>query len=589
MKIFTAGVKHIMKLKLSIKAKFILLTTVLVVVSLIILGTISYQRSVTALDELGAINLQNSVETYLEIIEVLNEQVESGAITLEEAQERAKAAIVGEKTASGERELNNYDFGEYGYPYVLDESGTMLAHPYMDGVNGWEEEDSNGQKYIQQQIRLAQNGGGLNYYTYPLPNSDTPEEKISYVKQDPNWGWVVAAGTYMLDFNTQADEILYGLVIVTVATIIIAFVITWLLTNSIVNPIKVVIKRILELKDGDLSGEPISIKTKDETAQLANALNEMQESLKVMITELLDVTQFLASQSDQLTQSAHEVTEATNQVASTMQELATASESQANSVSEISTRMNNFTKRVNEANELGKASEETTCTVIEMTERGSELMASSTEQMQTIDQTMVEAVKMVEGLDEHTSKISELVAMIQDIAEQTNLLALNAAIEAARAGEHGAGFAVVAEEVRKLAEQSADSVTNITEIVENVQRESNLVVNSLQEGYKEVERGTDQIMETGKTFREIQQSVEKMAENIQLISDRLEAVFEDNESINNAIQNIAAISEEAAAGVEQVTASSEETSSSMEEVAKSSNELAKIADNIQNLAEEFKV
>lgn len=589
MKIFTAGVKHIMKLKLSIKAKFILLTTVLVVVSLIILGTISYQRSVTALDELGAINLQNSVETYLEIIEVLNEQVESGAITLEEAQERAKAAIVGEKTASGERELNNYDFGEYGYPYVLDESGTMLAHPYMDGVNGWEEEDSNGQKYIQQQIRLAQNGGGLNYYTYPLPNSDTPEEKITYVKQDPNWGWVVAAGTYMLDFNKQADEILYGLVIVTVATIIIAFVITWLLTNSIVNPIKVVIKRILELKDGDLSGEPISIKTKDETAQLANALNEMQESLKVMITELLDVTQFLASQSDQLTQSAHEVTEATNQVASTMQELATASESQANSVSEISTRMNNFTKRVNEANELGKASEETTCTVIEMTERGSELMASSTEQMQTIDQTMVEAVKMVEGLDEHTSKISELVAMIQDIAEQTNLLALNAAIEAARAGEHGAGFAVVAEEVRKLAEQSADSVTNITEIVENVQRESNLVVNSLQEGYKEVERGTDQIMETGKTFREIQQSVEKMAENIQLISDRLEAVFEDNESINNAIQNIAAISEEAAAGVEQVTASSEETSSSMEEVAKSSNELAKIADNIQNLAEEFKV
>lgn len=377
--------------------------------------------------------------------------------------------------------------------------------------------------------------------------------------------------------------------IVTVVTIFIAFIITWLLTNSIVKPIKIVIDRILQLKDGDLSGEPITIKKRDETGQLANALNEMQDGLKQMITELLDVTEFLASQSDQLTQSAGEVMEATNQVASTMQELATASESQANSASEISTRMNNFTKRVSEANELGKASEETTCTVIEMTERGSELMTNSTNQMHTIDRTMIEAVKMVEGLDEHTSKISELVAMIQDIAEQTNLLALNAAIEATRAGEHGTGFAVVAEEVRKLAEQSAESVTDITQIVEDVQRESSLVVSSLQHGYEEVELGTKQIIETGKTFHEIQQSVEQMAQNIQFISDRLDAVFADNESINNAIQNIAAISEEAAAGVEQVTASSEETSSSMEEVANSSSELTKLAENIHHLVEKFKV
>src|SRR5690606_31985558 len=148
---------------------------------------------------------------------------------------------------------------------------------------------------------------------------------------------------------------------------------------------------------------------------------------------------------------------------------------------------------------------ETTHTVLEMTERGSELMVSSLKQMQTIDQTMTEAVKMVEGLDEHTSRISELVAIIQDIAEQTNLLALNAAIEAARAGEHGQGFAVVAEEVRKLAEQSAESVTNITKIVEDVQKESNRVVDSLKEGYKEVERGSAQINETEKTFHEIQQ------------------------------------------------------------------------------------
>ncbi len=578
-----------MGFRLNIKAKFIMLTNVLVVASLIVLGVVSFQNSQKGLDDLGATNLQNSVELYLDLIAVMNEQVEKGAITLEEAQEKVKEAMLGKKISDQEREGHSIDVGENGYPYILNEDGVLLAHPFLEGENIWDYEDSSGQKFIQEQIKIAQSGGGFNYYDYPLPGETKPERKIAFVKQDPHWGWIVGISTYMLDFNKKADEILYAVIIVMAITIVITFVITWLLTSRIVRPIKAVIERIMQLKEGDLGGEPLKIKARDETLELADALNEMQGGLKKMIQELMDVTEFLASQSNQLTQSANEVMEATNQVASTMQELATASESQANSASEISARMNNFTKQVSEANALGKASEETTHTVLEMTERGSELMVSSLKQMQTIDQTMTEAVKMVEGLDEHTSRISELVAIIQDIAEQTNLLALNAAIEAARAGEHGQGFAVVAEEVRKLAEQSAESVTNITKIVEDVQKESNRVVDSLKEGYKEVERGSAQINETEKTFHEIQQSVEQMAKNIQQISERLEAVFSDNESINEAIQNIAAVSEEAAAGVEQVTASSEETSSSMEEVAKSSGELAKLADDIQRLVERFKV
>src|SRR5690625_2663123 len=144
-------------------------------------------------------------------------------------------------------------------------------------------------------------------------------------------------------------------------------------------------------------------------------------------------------------------------------------------------------------------------------------MNMSTKQMATIDQIVNDAVEKVEGLDQHSKEISELVSIIQDIAEQTNLLALNAAIEAARAGEHGQGVEVVADEVRKLAEESSNSVTNITEIVNRIQAESSIVANSLRDGYKEVELGSNHIKTTGETFKEISGAVTEVGRDINIV------------------------------------------------------------------------
>src|SRR5690625_5923210 len=176
-----------------------------------------------------------------------------------------------------------------------------------------------------------------------------------------------------------------------------------------------------------------------------------------------------------------------------MEELAAGSETQANRSGEIASMMNTFITRLEEADTNGENVNKASNEVLRMTEEGSQLMEDSTKQMNAIDQIVQDAVDKVEGLDEHSQQISELVAVIQDIAEQTNLLALNAAIEAARAGEHGQGFAVVADEVRKLAEVSANPVTHITDIVNRIQSESNVVVESLRDGYKDVEEGTTQI------------------------------------------------------------------------------------------------
>ncbi len=148
---------------------------------------------------------------------------------------------------------------------------------------------------------------------------------------------------------------------------------------------------------------------------------------------------------------------------------------------------------------------------------------------------------------------------------------------------------MVADEVRKLAEQVAVSVTDITDIVANIQNETSTVVQSLKDGYTEVEQGTDQIVTTGKTFKEINQSISNMAGNINLVVENLADITTSSQEMKGSIEEIASISEEAAAGVEQTSASAQQTNSSMEEVAGSSEQLSRLAEELNGLVRQFRV
>ncbi|AUJ23605.1 methyl-accepting chemotaxis protein [Virgibacillus dokdonensis] len=357
----------------------------------------------------------------------------------------------------------------------------------------------------------------------------------------------------------------------------------------ITNPIKKVMNRMKLIANGDLSEELLQIKTRDEVGQLVEAANEMTLNTRELLNQINVVSETVTSQSEELTQAANEVKAGSDQVAITMQELATGSETQANSASDLASYVSTFSEKVQEVNNNGARVQRYSNEVAGMTAKGSELMTSSTEQMAKIDQIVQGAVAKVGGLDKQSQEISKLVSVIQDIADQTNLLALNAAIEAARAGEHGKGFAIVADEVRKLAEQVSDSVTDITGFVTNIQNESSLVASSLKDGYKEVEQGTNQILTTGETFKEINVFISKMVENINLVSSNLAEIVANSQEMNGAVEEIASISEEAAAGVEQTSASTQQTSSSMEEVAGSSEQLAKLAEELNGLVRRFKL
>ncbi|MCG7343782.1 methyl-accepting chemotaxis protein [Sporosarcina sp. ACRSL] len=409
-------------------------------------------------------------------------------------------------------------------------------------------------------------------------------------------GYEQLADRYESNIESAQDKIITGgeltlkiVSIVTVLVILFSVGAALFTANQITKPIKLVMNRMLEMAKGDLSGEELKTNAKDEVGQLLYATNEMSDNTRKLLNTINSISSSVSAQSEELTQSANEVTVASEQIAMTMHDLAEGAESQATQAGHLSDMMDSFVHRVEEADEKGGHIQAASTKILDLTSEGRRLMDLSNEQMGRIDKIVQSSVEKIQGLDAQSQEISKLVVVIKDIADQTNLLALNAAIEAARAGEHGKGFAVVAEEVRNLAEQVSLSVTDITKIVDDIQSESSSVAGSLLEGYGEVEKGTEQITRTSRTFNDINEAVTEVAAHISTISSNLSEMVSSSQEMRGSVEEIAAITEETSAGVEQTSASAQQTNSSMEEVAMSSEQLSKYAEELNRNVLQFKL
>ena len=315
----------------------------------------------------------------------------------------------------------------------------------------------------------------------------------------------------------------------------------------------------------------------------------MNSQLRDVIVNVTNVSNTVENQSDSLVQTSVYVSEGSEQIANTMQEMAAGAESQASHATDLSEEMNAFSRTIERMVTTGNNVTTNANEILNLSNNGYALMASSTDQMKKVDEIVQSAVERVRQLEQQSFEISKLVEVIKQIAAQTNLLALNAAIEAARAGEHGKGFAVVANEVRKLAEQVNDSVDEITSIVTGVQQETIGVAEALEDGYKEVEQGTTQIHDTQKTFGVMQTSLVEITEDIQAVLQSMLEISKTSMLMNAKVQEIATISEESAAGVEETSAATQEVTTSMEDVSKSAQNLQDMSVQLSQVIRQFKL
>lgn len=388
--------------------------------------------------------------------------------------------------------------------------------------------------------------------------------------------------------ETQRNSLIITMIL-GVISIMVSIFISRITSKSITDPVREINNRLNAIANEDFSQEPIEVKTKDELGQLAESLNHTQVNLMNMMNRVRESVNDLVKSSQGISNTSSDVLTGSNQISMTMQELAKASETQASIANNLATEMDDFETITQAATNHSQAISNRSEMVIDEARNGNELMASTTNQMQVINDIVNNAVHQMETLTKQTDEISKLVDIIKGIANQTNLLALNAAIEAARAGQHGRGFAVVADEVRKLSEGVADSVSEITTYVENVQGESNLVSTSLQNVSKEVEVGTGQINTADKSIVQITNSIQKLLEENNEMVENLNDISQKSQTVHALIDEVAALSQEAAAGVEETTASAMEINQSMDEVATEASGLSQVADGLNDILLNVKI
>ncbi|PAY14446.1 methyl-accepting chemotaxis protein [Bacillus sp. 7705b] len=364
----------------------------------------------------------------------------------------------------------------------------------------------------------------------------------------------------------------------------------WLYINrSIVKPIIRMKSSANEIAEGNLSNDIEPLASKDELGDLNEALQKMVGNLRDIVGYSKEISTRVLSSSQVLTTATNETRTGSRHITETMNEMAEGSEQQAQDAVTIAESMNEFTESIDKAYNHGMTISDTSQNVLELAVNGNENMDTSVQQMKTIHHIVQEAVHKVRSLEQHSQDINKLVQVINGIAEQTNLLSLNAAIEAARAGESGKGFAVVAEEVRKLADGVSDSVQDITKIVGGTQQEINTVIQYLESSFTEVEKGTENLTDTGQAMQNIKQSVTYVADSIKEVTDGLKQLTNQSITINQSIENIASVSEESAAGIEETFSITEQSAHSMDQVLQNAEELEHLAKELNEKMDQFTI
>ena len=344
-----------------------------------------------------------------------------------------------------------------------------------------------------------------------------------------------------------------------------------------------------QIASGNLRGDNLISKTRDEVGILAENINDMKTKLKHVLTNMTHSSAEIATCGDKLTAGTGQTNDTIMTVVENMDVLAKGTVEQEQTIGTLEEKFN----------EMGGKMDALSQTVLQMQQKamdsassaalGKEKVDATIEVMKTITDQVSSSAKIVGELGKRSDEIGEIVSTISGIAGQTNLLALNAAIEAARAGEQGKGFAVVADEVRKLAEQSSDAANSIAELITTIQGDTTEAVDSIERGNERVREGTQSVMETSEAFGGIREQSERLTANVEKSLMDIGAVFVSNEEISAALKRVREIAGKSSENATLISRATREQSSVMKEISKTSQTLAELSDKMQGEVSQFKL
>ena len=499
---------------------------------------------------------RNAVDVAFALMAEYDARAQKGEFSVQEAQKRALARI------------KSLRYNKTEYFWVNDTHPIMMMHamkPDLDGKGLSETKDPNGKKLFVEMVNVCnEKGEGFVDYMWPKPGQDKPVPKISYVKLYSPWGWIIGSGIYIDDITAEMSQVrkkvLAGAAVLCIVIILSAL----LLAHIITKPLKLGVSFANKMAEGDFTIADLQIKSNDEASLMSIALNKTKNQLGNLLNTAMGN---VASNASQVASASEELSATVQQMTARIDEQTNKSEQVATAATEMSQTVIDIAKN---ASGISTSADDT----LKIVQNGQEVVRQAIDEVRHISTNVIQSSEIITSLGERSKQIVAIVDVIKDIADQTNLLALNAAIEAARAGEQGRGFAVVADEVRKLADKTAKATAEVGTMITAIRDETSKAVAAMTQSQSSVDKGVSLSAEAGDALHMILKSMQSLQSMVQQIA--------------SATEEMSSVSEHISMDIEVVASTSKETSSGAREIASASTNLARLSADLQDITKSFK-